>query len=149
VRRATPEDAHDVARLLHDFNTEFDEPTPDVEPLSRRLRDLIARDEALSLLGGDRPEGLAVVRFRGSLWGESLDAYLEELYVAPDRRGHGLGRALLEAAMDEARRAGASHMELGTSVDDKVAIALYESAGFTNREREPDGPSMLFYERDL
>jgi ribosomal protein S18 acetylase RimI-like enzyme len=149
VRRATQNEAGDVARLLHDFNTEFGDPTPGVEALTDRLRDLIARDEVIALLGGDRPEGLAIVRLRGSLFTESLDAYLEELYVAPDRRGHGLGRTLLEAAMEHSRRAGASHMELGTSVDDTAAIALYESAGFTNREREPDGPSMLFYERDL
>jgi hypothetical protein len=40
-------------------------------------------------------------------------------------------------------------MELGTSEDDKAARALYESAGFTNREGNPDGPVMLFYEREL
>jgi hypothetical protein len=30
-----------------------------------------------------------------------------------------------------------------------VARALYESAGFTNDEGGPGGPSMLYYERDL
>ena len=41
-------------------------------------------------------------------------------------------------------------MELGTSEDrHRGARALYESAGFTNREGEPDGPVMLFYEREL
>jgi ribosomal protein S18 acetylase RimI-like enzyme len=149
IRRATPDDARDVARLLHDFNTEFGDPTPGVQQLTGHFRKLIAGDEVIALLGGDRPEGLAIVRLRSSLFSESLDAYLEELYVAPDRRGHGLGRALLEAAMEHSRQAGAGRMELGTSVDDREAIALYESAGFTNREREPDGPSMLFYERDL
>ena len=51
--------------------------------------------------------------------------------------------------MDAAREAGATRIDLGTSVDDKAAIALYESAGFTNREGRPDGPMMLFYEREL
>jgi hypothetical protein len=40
-------------------------------------------------------------------------------------------------------------MDVGTSEDDTAARALYESAGFTNREGRPDGPVMLFYERDL
>ena len=40
-------------------------------------------------------------------------------------------------------------MELGTSEDDTAARALYESAGFSNREGRPDGPVMFFYERDL
>jgi ribosomal protein S18 acetylase RimI-like enzyme len=80
---------------------------------------------------------------------EGLDAYLEELYVAPALRGHGLGRTLLEAAMEESRRHGATRIELGTSEDDTAARALYESTGFTNREGKPDGPIMYFYERDL
>ena len=68
--------------------------------------------------------------------------------MAPDLRGQGIGRALLEGAMDAAREAGAVRIDLGTSVDDTAAIGLYESSGFTNREGEPDGPRMLFYERD-
>jgi GNAT superfamily N-acetyltransferase len=66
--------------------------------------------------------------------------YVEELYVVPERRGQGLGRALLEAAMELARGRGAAHIDLGTSEDDVAARALYESAGFTNREGGPQGP---------
>jgi ribosomal protein S18 acetylase RimI-like enzyme len=51
--------------------------------------------------------------------------------------------------METARRQGAARMELGTSEDDVAARALYESAGFSNREGRPDGPVMFFYERDL
>jgi ribosomal protein S18 acetylase RimI-like enzyme len=149
VRAATVADAPEVARLLHDFNTEFSSPTPGVGALADRLRELLDTGEVTVLLGGESPEGLAVLRFRPSLWSHALDAHLEELYVAPERRGHGLGRALLERAMDVARDAGAARMDVGTSVDDTAAIGLYESSGFTNREGEPDGPAMLFYERDL
>ncbi len=51
--------------------------------------------------------------------------------------------------MDHARARGATRMDLGTSEDDTVARALYERLGFTNLERQPDGPAMLFYEREL
>jgi hypothetical protein len=34
-------------------------------------------------------------------------------------------------------------------VDDVAARALYESAGFRNGEGGPEGPQMLYYERDL
>jgi ribosomal protein S18 acetylase RimI-like enzyme len=71
------------------------------------------------------------------------------VYVVPDERGHGIGRALLEAAMEHARERGAARIDLGTSETDVAARALYESAGFTNREGAPDGPIMLYYERDL
>jgi ribosomal protein S18 acetylase RimI-like enzyme len=149
VCRAVVADAPEVARLLHDFNTEFDDPTPGVEALTERARQLLAEGEMTVLLGGERPDGIALIRLRPAIWTDGLDAYLEELYVAPERRGEGIGRALLEATMDAAREAGAVRIDLGTSVDDTAAIALYESCGFTNREREPDGPRMLFYERDL
>jgi hypothetical protein len=51
--------------------------------------------------------------------------------------------------MDHARERGAARIDLNTSEDDVAARALYESAGFTNREGGPDGPTMLYYERDL
>ena len=149
VRRAAVDDAPAVARLLHDFNTEFSDPTPGVAVLTDRTRQLLAEREITVLLGGAGPDGLAVLRFRPSFWTGALDAYLEELYVAPAERGRGIGRALLEAAIKAAREAGAARMDLATSEDDSAARALYESCGFTNRERPPDGPIMLHYERDL
>jgi ribosomal protein S18 acetylase RimI-like enzyme len=148
VREAGPYDAPEVARLLHDFNTEFDDPSPGVPALTERSKELLKTGEITVLLGGDGPDGIALLRFRPSLWEKSLDAYLEELYVAPGQRGHGLGRALLKRAMELARERGAAHFDLATSEDDTAALALYESAGMTNREH-PDGPVMLYYERDL
>jgi ribosomal protein S18 acetylase RimI-like enzyme len=151
VRRATPGDAPDVARLLHDFQQEFDEPSPGVEALDERYADLIRNRDMTVLLAGDAPDGFAQIRYRPWVYsaGQNAHSYLEELYVVPALRGQGIGRTLLEAAMDAARNEGATHMELGTSEDDTAARSLYESAGFTNREGRPDGPVMLFYEREL
>ena len=149
VRRATVADAELIGRLLHDFNSEFDEPTPGPRALAERFRELLPGDETMVLLGGDGPHGLAVLRFRPGLWTRALECYLAELYVVPERRGHGLGRALMEAAIELARQNGADHMDLGTSEDDVAARALYESLGFSNREGKPDGPMNYFYEREL
>ena len=151
VRRATRGDAAEVARLLHDFQAEFDEPSPGLEALTERYEDLISKREMVVLLAGGGPDGFAQLRFRPWVYsaGQNAHSYLEELYVVPSLRGRGIGRALLEAAMEAARAEGATHMELGTSEDDTAALALYESAGFTNREGSPDGPVMLFYEREL
>jgi ribosomal protein S18 acetylase RimI-like enzyme len=149
IRRAEVADAREVARLLHDFNTEFDDPTPGVEAIARRTRELLASGDMTALLAGQPPHGIAVIRFRPSIWLDSLDAYLEELYVAPEDRGRGVGRALLEETMEVARSTGAARIELCTGEDDRAARALYESCGFTNREDAPDGPIMFFYERDL
>ena len=149
IRQATGEDAADIGRLLHDFNAEFEESTPAAEVLAERAVAFIAKGELTFLLAGDGPDGIAQLRFLPSLWSGKLDAYLEELYVVPERRGQGIGRALLERAMQTARAAGATRMDLNTGETDTAARALYESLGFTNREGGPDGPSMLYYEREL
>jgi ribosomal protein S18 acetylase RimI-like enzyme len=149
VRRATPGDAPRVARLLHDFQAEYDEPSPGAEILEERYGELIRSKEMIVLLVGEGPDGFAQLRFRPWVYSAGLHSYLEELYVVPDLRGNGLGRALLEAAMETARGQGAEQMELGTSEDDTAARKLYESAGFINREGGPDGPVMFFYEREL
>lgn len=149
IRRADAADALLAARMLHDFNAEFDEPAPPAEELSGYVRDLIESGEATVLLGGEGPDGIAVMRLRTAIWTGKPEAHLQELYVAPPRRGQGIGRALLEATMAAAREAGATGIDLNTGETDTAARALYESAGFTNREGSPDGPSMLFYEREF
>jgi ribosomal protein S18 acetylase RimI-like enzyme len=149
VRCAHRDDAPVIGRLLHEFNVEFDEPSPGAEFLSARIGGLLAGRETKVLLAGDPPVGLAVLRFRPALWTPALECYLAELYVAPAERGKGLGRALMEGAMQVARWEGANYMDLGTAEDDTAARALYESLGFNNRGGRPDGAVNYFYEREL
>lgn len=149
VRRGGERDAAAIARLLHDFNAEYDEPTPGVERLTEIVSAMLAAGEITVLLAGSGPDGIAVLRFRTAIWTGEPEAHLQELYVVPALRGRGIGRVLLGAAMDAAREAGATGIDLNTGETDIAARALYESSGFTNREGAPDGPSMLFYEREL
>ena len=147
VREATPADAELIGRLLHDFNTEYGDVTPGPATFAERFRELLAGEETAALLAGE--DGLAVLRFRPSLYSPALECYLAELYVVPAKRGQGLGRQLMEAAIELARGRGADYMDLVTSEDDVAARALYESSGFSNREGRPDGPVMYCYEREL
>lgn len=148
VRMASATDAEPIGRLLHAFNTEYDDVTPGPAALAQRVRSLMTGDTRV-LLAGAGPDGLAVLRFRPSIWSSALECYLAELYVVPALRGRGIGRALMEAAIDLARREGADHMDLGTSEDDVAAMALYERMGFCRHEGGPDGPVMFVYERSL
>jgi ribosomal protein S18 acetylase RimI-like enzyme len=149
VGMASVADVAAVGRLLHDFNREFDEPTPSPQALADRVRQLLLGGDTTVLLAGTGPDGLAVLRFRPAIWTDAPECYLAELYVVPERRGQGLGRALMEAAIGVARARGAAWMDLGTSEDDVAARALYESLGFDNRGGRPDGPVNYFYERAL
>jgi ribosomal protein S18 acetylase RimI-like enzyme len=149
VRRAGESDAGVIGGLLHDFNTEFNEITPGPEAVADRVRDLLAGDDFVVLLVDGEPRGLAVLRFRPSIWSPGLECYIAELYVQPEHRRQGLGLALMNAALDAASTLGADYIEVATSEDDTGARALYERLGFVNRERPPDGPVMLMYERKL
>jgi ribosomal protein S18 acetylase RimI-like enzyme len=149
IRQAGAEDAGQVARLLHDFNTEFGEESPGVAKLTEYSEQLIENGEMTVLLAGEGPDGISLIRFRTSVWTGEPEAHLQELYVVPPLRGRGIGRALLEATLELARERGATGVDLNTGQTDAAARALYESCGFTNREGGPDGPAMLFYEREL
>jgi ribosomal protein S18 acetylase RimI-like enzyme len=109
---------------------------------------MLREEEMTVLLVGEAPLGLAVLRFRPSVWTEKSEAYLQELYVVPARRGEGIGQALLEAAIELCREEGAAWIELNTGEVDVAARGLYEKLGFTNEEG-PEGAAMLYYEREI
>ena len=57
-------------------------------------------------------------------------ADIRGLAVAPDHQGRGLGRALVQAALDAARERGARKVTLRVLAPNTAARALYESCGF-------------------
>jgi len=149
VRLATLDDVDDIGRMLHDFNSEYEDVTPGPAVIAQRLRPLMESGDSAALLVGDGPDGFALLRFRPSLWVEGLECYLAELYVVPHLRGERRGRALMDAVLAFARERGAGYIELNTGEDDVAARALYESLGFSNREGKADGSIQLYYELEL
>jgi carbonic anhydrase len=79
------------------------------------------------------------------------EAEMKRLYVRPEYRGGGLGRALAGAAIAAARSAGCTKLLLDTLPSMREAIALYRSLGF--RERGPYSakptPGAIFFELNL
>ena len=85
--------------------------------------------------------------------------YVDGLAVSESHRRHGLAQRLLEAAAEDARRAGARTLALDTGLENEAAQALYAKAGFTVRGRThaPDadtaaalgGTGFVSYVRDL
>ena len=57
--------------------------------------------------------------------------------VAPQARGRGVGRAILDALLDWARQAGAAEIFLDVRPSNEVAITLYRSRGFEDLGRRP------------
>ena len=146
-RIARPDDAGEVARLLDAFNREFDDYTPGVEVLEQRVRELI-EDGGATFLVSDAT-AIASLRLRRSYWTGGWVAYLEDLYVAPEVRGYGHGRALLDACIAHVRERGGTSIEIGVDEPDEAAIRLYESAGFSRYVEPGSEHVMFFYEREL
>jgi GNAT superfamily N-acetyltransferase len=76
------------------------------------------------------------------------EAHLRMLAVDPRFRGRGIGRALVLACIDEARRAGKRRITLDTTEDMRVALRMYAQLGFVpagTSDRVP-GMTLLTYE---
>lgn len=97
------------------------------------------------LLAGE--DGVCQLRYRWSVWTGAPDCWLEDLYVRESARGRGVGRALLEAAVERARSRGCRRIELDVNEENQAALALYRAAGFT-LEPKPPGRT-LFVSRRL
>ncbi len=149
VRHARAEDAPTLARMLHDFNLEFGEPSPGTRILEPRIRDFIANETKVYLLTDPKPDGFAQLSFNASVWTEGPIALIEELYVIPESRRRGLGRSLMEFILDLAASRDAGGVEVITGEDDFGARALYESFGFRNEIEGEANARALFYELDF
>lgn len=83
------------------------------------------------------PAGYAALQTRVQLHFARKVMDLEHLYVIPERRGQGIGAALIDAVRAEARRTGCHKLTVGTAPGNDRAAALYLKAGF--EVRPPEG----------
>lgn len=95
------------------------------------FRRFIAPSEDGELLAA-RDEGGVILGYACLYWHFSSLAAVEtvlmnDLFVALEARGRGIGRALIEASRDVARRRGAGWLEWATAPDNHTAQRLYDS----------------------
>ena len=105
-------------------------PAPQDDLTWRRLLDpdyelhgLIAEKDGMAL-------GITHYSFQTSTWAPKNYCYLEDLFVDPQSRGQGLGRALIDAVKEIAISAGSSRLYWNTDSTNETARKLYDS--YTN-----------------
>ncbi|GAA0629157.1 GNAT family N-acetyltransferase [Sporichthya brevicatena] len=149
VRVCGPAEAESAAQLLHDFNVEFDCPTPPVAELAERIRTLVTRPDFKILLAGEPAVAVAVTTFRPSLWSPGPVALLEELYVRPELRSRGIGAAVLTRAIAAAKERGVTTFEINVDEGDVDAQRFYRSHGFTEIEYPETGERAFYFHREI
>ena len=128
LRDATPSDESDFRRLWQGFCDGYGLTlAPEVSDFTwARLMDpgnaLTAR---LACIDG-RPQGFAIHQHHPSTWVLGDDGYLEDLFVAPQARGQGLGRALIEDLVAIGRASGWRRLYWLTEIENSTARRLYD-----------------------
>jgi ribosomal protein S18 acetylase RimI-like enzyme len=143
IRRLLPGDADLVLRLRREALEQeplafSSSPTEDRVQIRGALEQYLA-SPTKAIFGAFEPElvGMAGIaqeegaksRHKARLWG---------VYVTPARRGLGIGRALVEAAIEFAQSLdGLTHVHLAVAEPGRAAQALYQHLGFTTWGTEP------------
>jgi RimJ/RimL family protein N-acetyltransferase len=130
IRRARPEDAAAIARQMKVVVDEGEwlatESDTTVEELTEGFREGFAKGN-ISIVAEEDGEIIGGIGVNPSAV-EGL-AWLG-MSILPEHRGRGLGRELLDAAIEAAREAGYRKLELEVFPENARAIALYLRAGF-------------------
>jgi ribosomal protein S18 acetylase RimI-like enzyme len=133
VRRASLRDLDQVAPLFDAYRV-FYRQTSDVDAARNFLRDRLTRNESVLLVAepaqSANPIGFAQLYRSFSSVSLGPIVILNDLYVAPEWRGAGVGRALIEETSRFAAGEGAIRVEIATEHNNAKALGLYRSLGF-------------------
>jgi GNAT superfamily N-acetyltransferase len=134
IRQATPDDLPlilDFIRGLAEYERMLDQVRATTEDLRASLFPTSGAPAAHCVIGAidGAPAGFALYFFNFSTFLGRPGLYLEDLFVRPEFRGHGLGKALLLHLARLAHARGCGRMEWAVLDWNAPAIAFYESLG--------------------
>ena len=132
IRRGRPRDAATIVRLIRGL-AEYERLAHQVEATTGRIRrhgfGRRPYFETLICRRGGRAVGFALYFFTYSTFLGRPSLYLEDLFVLPEERGSGAGRALLRALAKVAVRRGCGRMEWTVLDWNRPAIGFYRRLG--------------------
>ncbi|MFN6924331.1 MAG: GNAT family N-acetyltransferase [Tabrizicola sp.] len=128
VRDATPADEAAFLRLWQGFTDGYNltlPPEVTAFTWARLMDPANALTARLACIDG-LPQGFAIHQHHPSTWVMGDDGYLEDLYVAPEARGRGLGRRLIEDLIAIGRARGWQRLYWLTEITNTTARGLYD-----------------------
>ncbi len=132
IREATIADAAVILRFIEEL-ARYEKAEHEVEATIETVTSsLFGKDTVASALICERdgqPIGFAVWFLTYSTWLAKNGLYLEDLYVTPDARGTGAGKALLKRLASIAVEKGCGRFEWGVLDWNEPAIRVYQSIG--------------------
>jgi GNAT superfamily N-acetyltransferase len=132
VRVARESDVDRIHRLILDLAT-YERSADQVRSTPEQLRDALfgPQPAAYALVAEDAGEvvGFALYFRNFSTWEGVHGIYLEDLYVAPEHRGSGLGKALLVALAEIAVQRGYARLEWAVLDWNQPSIEFYRALG--------------------
>jgi len=132
IRPARLEDVPIILQLIHDLAT-YERAPDEVTATEQQLVDVLFGErpaaEVLLAFDGESPVGFAVYFYNFSTWLGRAGLYLEDLFVNPDQRGKGYGRALLVELAKIARDRECGRMEWAVLDWNEPAIKFYRTLG--------------------
>lgn len=132
LRAATPADVPTILRFvreLAEYEREPDAVKATEADLQRVLFGARPYAEAIIAEEGANPLGFAIFFHNFSTWEGKLGVYLEDLYVTPDARGKGVGKALLARLAAIAVERDCARLEWAVLDWNAPAIGFYRSLG--------------------
>jgi GNAT superfamily N-acetyltransferase len=132
IRRATVADVGTILELIRELAT-YERAPNEVTATEEQLVDVLFGEkpaaEVLLAFEGKKPVGFAVYFYNFSTWLGRPGLYLEDLFVRPEQRGKGFGRALLVELAQIARARGCGRMEWAVLNWNEPAIEFYRKLG--------------------
>jgi GNAT superfamily N-acetyltransferase len=132
IRRGTADDVPLILQLIREL-AEYERAPNDAVATEPQLRDVLFGDkppaEVLLAFADNEPIGFAVYFFNFSTWLGRPGLYLEDLFVKPEVRGKGYGRALLTRLAQIAHERGCGRMEWAVLDWNEPAIQFYKKLG--------------------
>lgn len=135
ISQAESGDLEHLAELLDTLFSQETEFAPDRETQLIALRSIITDPrlgEITVARKNGRCVGMVLILYTISTALGARVAILEDMIVAEDCRGEGIGRQLITTAMQRARRSGCKRVTLLTDADNLRAQRFYRSRGFSH-----------------